>query len=160
MRLIALPRHRANVLLVVSIRRLAQPLRRWLRLACVWGVLSTIAAPAALGAAMGPVLRELGMGTEHMCMCHMPAGKCGCPECARLEAERLRERPVAAVPTWKSGCDDDAPATPFSALPAAVLPSCETVLAAPVGDRVSRLWWSAPPPALDREPATPPPRRA
>jgi hypothetical protein len=130
-----------------------------MRFACVWGVLSTIAVPSALGAAMGPVLRQLGMRNEHMCMCHMPAGKCGCPQCARLEAERLRERRVDAVPTWKKGCEDDGSATLFASLPATIPPR-SALVPLPTSELVFDVRSDRSPPCLDRGPPTPPPRRA
>ena len=63
--------------------------------------------PLLLGPATMPLVRALGGLEEHHCACGMAAGKCGCPECARLEEQRrsndelLHEKSVV-----KSSCDD------------------------------------------------------
>jgi hypothetical protein len=144
---------------VGAVLDLAQSLRRWLRLALAVATLVTIAAPAALGAAMGPILDQLGQSHEHVCKCGMPPGKCGCPECDRAEQERLRER-HQVVPLLKSGCDHGAPAIQFAALPPASLSAAGTMLPAPRGERLARD--PADSPVLDHalDPPTPPPRLA
>jgi hypothetical protein len=135
-------------------------IRRLLRLACAYAVLVTLAAPAALGPALAPLLRELGAQQAHMCKCGMPIGKCGCSQCERLEEERRYAHAPNAVPALRSHCDDDAPAILFSALPAAALAYSAGVLPVPRGDRVSRLTTDVSPPAHNQRPPTPPPRRA
>jgi hypothetical protein len=135
-------------------------LGRWLRLVCAIATLLTIATPAALGAAMGPILDELGTAHEHVCKCGMEPGKCGCPECARAEQERLHDRGHQVAPILKSGCNQDAPAIQFAALPPMALAPAGIVLPAPRGERLARE--RAHDLALDHDldPPTPPPRLA
>jgi hypothetical protein len=139
---------------------LAHSLRRWLRLAFAVATLVTIAAPAALGAAMGPILDQLGSSHEHVCKCGMTPGKCGCRECEQAEQERLHDRGHQVTPVLKSGCDQDAPAIQFASLLPASLPAAGLLLPAPRGERLARD--PAPFPRLDRDvdPPTPPPRLA
>jgi hypothetical protein len=133
-----------------------------MRVAIAWGTLAVIAAPAAFGPAIGAVMRELGAATvEHVCKCGMPAGKCGCPECDRLEQERRSEHAREQLATLKRHCDDDAPAIPFGVLPSGVLAARgSAVLPVPRGERLdiatAPLRVSSP----DHEPPTPPPRSA
>jgi hypothetical protein len=122
-------------------------------------VLAVLAAPAALGSAMGPVLRELGAQQVHMCKCGMPVGRCGCPECERLEEQRQRDRAPDVVPALKSHCDDDAPALVLGALAATGLPAWAGVHPVPRGDRISRPKAARPPRIPSLDPPTPPPRR-
>ena len=135
-------------------------LRRWLRLALAVATLVTIAAPAALGAAMLPLLDELGASHEHVCKCGMAPGKCGCPDCDRAEQERLHARGHQVAPVLKGGCNDDAPALQFAALPPAALPPSSLLLPAPRGQRVAHDPASALGPDHDLDPPTPPPRLA
>jgi hypothetical protein len=127
---------------------------------CAYAVLATLAAPAALGPALGPVLRELGEQQAHLCKCGMAPGKCGCPECARLELERTNAHSPDAIPALRSHCDDDAPTILFGALPAAALASTTGTIAVPRGERLSPLASDVPPLLPDLAPPTPPPRRA
>jgi hypothetical protein len=150
---------------VIATRRPVPPLRalrRWLQLACAVVTLVVLAAPAALGTAVDPVLRMLGDAQGHVCKCGMAPGKCGCPECARAEQERLSEHRADAAPTLKRHCDDEAPAMPLgTTLPAGVLAaSGSPVLDVPRGDRVPVVTRAAFIPSADREPPTPPPRIA
>jgi hypothetical protein len=134
--------------------------RHWLRVLCAAATLLLIAAPVALGAAMGPVLRELGMTAEHKCKCNMPAGTCGCPECAKLEQVRLSERRAGAVPHLRGLCDDDAPAFPSAAAPSPVLPSLLALLPVPRGERTPVNAATPVPIYPSDEPPVPPPRIA
>jgi hypothetical protein len=138
------------------------PYRRLLWLACAWLTLTVLAAPAALGSAVGPVLRELGANAvEHVCKCGMAPGKCGCPECAHLEEQRLRERLPNPISTLKRQCDDDAPLLPFAAVPGPMLAATSTtVLPVPTGERLPVEAISATPAPRNQEPPTPPPRIA
>lgn len=139
----------------------AHMIRGWFRLACVYVTLAVIAAPAALGAAMGPVLSELGAATqEHVCKCGMPRGECGCPECALRDLERQGGEVPEAVPTLKSRCSDDAPPVPFTGSAVAVVPPQVAVLPAAPGDAGLRFLPCAAPASVDPEPSTPPPRSA
>lgn len=141
-------------------RPLLLALRRFLRVACAYGVLMVVALPAALGASMGPVMRELGAeAQEHLCKCGMPAGKCGCPECERLEHARQRARAADPAPAIKGGCDSDAPAVLFAALPTALLPAASTsLLPVPRTARLPVLALDLPRSLPDAQPPTPPPR--
>ncbi len=126
-------------------------------------VLVVLAAPAALGPAAGVVLRELGAATQqHVCKCGMAPGKCGCPECAKLERERLAEHVPGPVPAFKRHCDDEAPAMPLGApLPAGVVGGdVLALLPPPAGDRVRVAAAVRLVPSVDHEPPTPPPRIA
>jgi hypothetical protein len=135
-------------------------MRRVLRALCAYAVLLTLAAPAAFGAAMGPVLRELGEQQAHLCKCGMAPGKCGCPECERLERAREQSRAPDVVPTLRTGCDDDAPSVLFGALPVVAVASQTATLPLPRGERVRVSGASTPPLGLDVDPPTPPPRLA
>jgi hypothetical protein len=109
---------------------------------------------------MGPVLREIGEQQAHLCKCGMVPGKCGCPECERLERARQQAHAPDAVPTFRRDCDDDAPSVLFNALPAAALASRSETLPAPRGERVRPLNADGPPLSLYLDPPTPPPRLA
>jgi hypothetical protein len=132
--------------------------RAWVRLACVYVTLAVIAAPSALGAAMGPVLRELGATQEHVCKCGMPQGKCGCPACALLELERRAGHMPDAVSTLKRHCDDDVSPVPLTTTAPAVIPPELHVFAATPLDTGRRLPPCTAPASPDLEPSSPPPR--
>ncbi|HEX8792506.1 MAG TPA: hypothetical protein VF765_16275 [Polyangiaceae bacterium] len=135
--------------------------RAWIRLACVYLTLAVIAAPAALGAAMGPVLRQLGANTqEHVCKCGMPQGQCGCPECALLELERRAGEVPEAVRTLKRHCDDGTSPVPFAAVAVALVPAGLRVLPAIPLDARTRFLPCNGPVSPDLERSTPPPRLA
>jgi hypothetical protein len=133
-----------------------------LRLLAAVLTLVALAAPAALGSAMDPVLRMLGDAHGHVCKCGMAPGKCGCPECDRAEQERLSEHRTEAAPTLKRHCDDEAPAMPLGgALPSGVLAaSSAAALPVPRGDRVPVAASATLVPSPETEPPTPPPRIA
>jgi hypothetical protein len=135
-------------------------LPRLLRLACAVATLVTIAAPAALGPAMATVLDELGSAHEHVCKCGMAPGKCGCRECAQAEQQRLHARGRHVAPVLKSGCNDDAPALQFAALPPALLPAAGALMPAPRGERLARAPAQSACLDHDLDPPTPPPRLA
>jgi hypothetical protein len=146
---------------VPRIAHLQRLLRQWARHVCIV-TLVALAAPAALGAALAPVLRELSPTAEHVCKCGMPVGKCGCRACDLLEKERLSEHRSEAVPTLKRHCDDDAPAVPLgAALPSGVLAAAsDTDLAVPRGDRIPVAATTTLGFFTDGQPPTPPPRLA
>jgi hypothetical protein len=131
-----------------------------LRLALAVATLVTIAAPAALGAAMGPILDQLGSAHEHVCKCGMAPGKCGCPDCDKAEQERLHDRGHQVMPVLKGGCDEDAPTIQLASMPPAFLSPSSTLLPAPRGERVARDPAHAPFRGPDLDPPTPPPRLA
>jgi hypothetical protein len=137
-------------------------IRRWVRVVLAWTTLAVIAAPAAFGPAIGGVMHALGVSmTEHVCKCGMPAGKCGCPECDRLEQERLHEHQGERLAALKRHCDDDAPPIPFGALPSAVLAARgATTLPVPRGERLPVAAPGAFFQSAVDEPPTPPPRSA
>jgi hypothetical protein len=140
--------------------RLAPAVHRLVRLACAYAVLATLAAPAALGPGMGPVLRALGAAHTHLCKCGMRPGTCGCRECSLLEHERQVAHEHDSVPAFKGHCDDDAPAVLSSSLPAGLLASAAETLRVPRGERVVQLRVELRPPFPSLAPPTPPPRRA
>lgn len=140
--------------------RLQRLLRRWAQLACALAAL-TVLVPMALGAAMGPVMRELGAdAATHVCKCKMGPGKCGCPECMQLERDRASERHRGSAPSLRGHCDQDDAAFPLAAPPATVLAAASAVLRASRGDRVAVSAPCRPPPSLTEEPPVPPPRIA
>ena len=143
------------------VAHLQRLLRRWARLVCAV-TLVVLAAPAALGASMGPVLRELGDTAGHVCKCGMPVGKCGCRACELAEQQRLSEHRTEALPALKRHCDDDAPAVPLgAALPSGVLAAAsDDTLTVPRGDRVPVAATTTTGFFTDHPPPTPPPRLA
>jgi hypothetical protein len=123
-------------------------------------VLATLAAPAAFGPAMGPLLRELGATPTHLCKCGMRPGTCGCRECSLLEHERQVAHERDAVPAFKRHCDDDAPGVLSSALPVGLLAATADALFVPRGERVVPVPVEPRPPSPPHAPPTPPPRLA
>lgn len=121
--------------------------------------LLVVAAPAAFGPALDPVLRLLGQ-VGHACQCGMEPGTCGCPECARLERQRLAERPRGGdKPTFEKACAQN-PAIRTAALPTSVTAAGPAALVAPRGERVALNRAPALRAGTDAEPPTPPPRIA
>jgi hypothetical protein len=124
--------------------------------ACLAGLILLL--PIALGPATMPLVRALGGLEEHHCACGMKAGKCGCPECARIEEVRkLDDEHVRGQPLLKSSCDDG------SALTAPAL--AHATLGAPLA--VARAAIDDGPPSLEPQrltsrerprPPLPPPR--
>jgi hypothetical protein len=142
--------------LVCSLPRFA----RWVRLACAVATLVTVAAPAALGPAMAAVLDRLGSMHEHVCKCGMAAGKCGCPECAQDEQQRLHARGHQVASVLKSVCDQEAPAIQLATMPPTALAAASVALPVPRGERLTLDPISRPPLDRDIDPPTPPPRLA
>jgi len=142
--------------------RALRALAQWARIACAVVTLLVVAMPAAFGATLGPVLRELGGSTEHVCKCGMPVGRCGCPACERLERERLQDHRPDPLPTLKRACDDDAPSMPLgAALPAGVLAaSSSACLPVPRGYRLPVGAVTPLETSTKDQPPTPPPRFA
>jgi hypothetical protein len=133
---------------------------RWTRAVVACAALIALAAPAALGPAMTAVLHELGAASAHVCKCGMAVGKCGCPECDRLELERRLGHRASALPTLKRACDDDEAAIPFGSLPSATLVESVLLPPAPPSSRVDATPVADTPPHWTTSPPTPPPRRA
>jgi hypothetical protein len=156
-----LPGSRAS-LKTYRVSPLARAVRRWVRLAIAWSTLAVVAAPAAFGPSIGVMMRELGASAaEHVCKCGMPVGKCGCPECDRLEQERLQEHAVERLAALKRHCDDDAPAIPFGMLPNGVPAAIDgATLPVPRGERLRIARAVAHVSSPGHEPPTPPPRSA
>jgi hypothetical protein len=135
-------------------------LQRWARLVCALAALAVV-APMALGAAMGPAMRELGAdASAHQCKCKMGPGKCGCPACLQLDRERASERRQGSTPCLRGQCDLDGHAFPFAAPPVAVLAAASTMLPVPRGERAAVHTASRRPTSLTEEPPVPPPRIA
>jgi hypothetical protein len=120
--------------------------------------LLVVAAPAAFGPALDPVLRLLGQA-GHVCQCGMEPGTCGCPECAKLARQRLAEQPRDAAPSLEKACAQNA-AIRMAALPTGVTAAGPAALRAPRGERVPMHRAPAVRAGTDVEPPTPPPRLA
>jgi hypothetical protein len=145
---------------MLACRRTARAIQRRIHTACAIAVLVVLAAPAALGAAMTPVLRELGAQSEHVCKCGMAPGRCGCPECARLERERRHERLPVAVATIKTPCDVDGRALANADVQSAVPAASTTVFPASLYERLRAIATPLPAPCPGEAPPVPPPRMA
>jgi hypothetical protein len=120
---------------------------------------AVLVAPMLLGPATAPLMRMLGGEAKHLCACGMEPGKCGCPECERLEADKREAHRAQPFAVLRSSCDsDDAPVPAAAPLPPAVVPMLARV-AAPSTESVAI-------PARARDarsrdpnaPETPPPR--
>jgi len=131
--------------------------RRLVHLFVVLTSAALLALPLLLGPATTVLVRALGGADEHHCACGMQPGKCGCPECAALEADKQADR-ESPHPFLRSSCDDGAQVPMASALPLAAPPGLAGI-APPrfaVGER--RLA-SHDAPSRDRAPPEPPPPR-
>ena len=121
-------------------------------------VAMAVVGPMMLGPALSPLMQALGGAADHRCACGMAPGTCGCPECARIEHQRSRERAPAPYAVLRSQCQDDEVAPGFSGLPLAIEAATGLRIArAPV----ARDSQTSPPKSLSRErtePVTPPPR--
>jgi|HubBroStandDraft_2_1064218.scaffolds.fasta_scaffold133171_3 hypothetical protein len=136
------------------------PRRRLLETVLALAVALAVLAPMMLGPAFAPLARALGGDGEHRCACGMVQGTCGCPECARIEHQRVREHAPFPYPVLRSQCEGDEVAPGFAALPVALAAPEGLVIARAVEARVLPI---RPPQALSREssePTTPPPRDA
>ncbi len=112
--------------------------------------------PLALGPALAPLTRALGVAPEHACACGMKPGTCGCPECERLLREG--DAPVPTTHATLGSCDDHGSRSLASALPPCFVPPAFAVAASP---HVGLLAPVPPPPRLSTQPSpppTPPPR--
>jgi len=119
-----------------------------------------VAAPLVFGPAFSWALTTLGAVNEHTCACGMRQGECGCPECARLTAQKKSDDAPKPYRTFKRTCDDDAPTAAAASLPIATpplaaltLPPCPVARALPTPEAVVRTRDRAAPPS-------PPPRAA
>lgn len=130
-----------------------------------WIVLAVAAAVAAfapivLGPAMPFVARALGGEAEHRCACGMKAGKCACPECARLEQARRHDAERRSpVPVLKTSCDGD-DAVVLGQVPPAVLAAPVAPLPLRATDDARSVPRAGPPRDVFVAPPTPPPRTA
>src|SRR5215472_4637235 len=98
-------------------------IRRLVRRGLVLVTLLTLMAPAWLGSATVPLLKAIGFGPEHRCACGMVPGKCGCPECARLEHQRQEDRAARPSPVVKSSCDENDPSFASASVPPGIMPA-------------------------------------
>jgi hypothetical protein len=129
-----------------------------MKTAWLLAALFVVAFPIALGPATAEFTRWLGGEPEHVCMCGMKRGTCGCPACERLEAERRADARTSKLATVHRSCEGD-----DGVIAPPALPAC-----APLGERIavlrapSRAVFVAPVTRLQselaREPSTPPPR--
>src|SRR5271170_4470295 len=106
------------------------PRRRLVETLAALLVALAVLAPMMLGPALSPLAQALGAVAEHRCACGMAPGTCGCPECARIEHQRLRERAPAPYAVLRSQCERNEVAPGFTALP--------PVLEAPPGSIIAR----------------------
>jgi hypothetical protein len=119
-------------LLLEGLAATMNPMRALVRhLVLLVGVLA-VAAPLVLGPAFTRALQALSGGPEHTCACGMRQGKCGCPECARITAQKKAENAPTAHRTFKRTCDDDTPTIPIAPLPPAGPPGTEIFPPRPV----------------------------
>jgi len=111
---------------------------------------------------MGPVVVALGGHIEHRCACGMVRGKCGCPECERLEKQRQEDREPQPYAVLKSNCDDDDDfKIPSTAIPRCVVPQQATEVRKPFESGLATQARSADLESLERQrPPIPPPRCA
>jgi hypothetical protein len=132
-------------------------LRRALRLTIVVLGALLLFAPIWLGPATGIAVRALGGADEHRCACGMKAGKCACPECARLEAQS-HDDDGPRLPVLKSTCDDGGQVPLSASLPLAAVP-IGSMLPARERARLPNAWRAEPDPSLaGARPPIPPPR--
>jgi hypothetical protein len=117
-------------------------------------------APLILGPALGPLAVALGGGAEHRCACGMVQGSCGCPECERIEHQRLHERSPAPYAVLRSQCHDDEATPGAPALPPGIEAPAGFALAAPSSSRAPTRDPAAARSREATEPRTPPPRRS
>jgi hypothetical protein len=117
-----------------------------------------VALPIGLGPATSTVVRLLGGGPEHVCMCGMKRGTCGCPECQRLEAERRAGRRVRAYDVIHRTCDGDDGVAVTPALPPFVSAPDGVAVPEPAAAKTAPTPIAALRSQLAREPSTPPPR--
>jgi hypothetical protein len=116
--------------------------------------------PMVLGPALVPLARAWGGVDSHVCACGMARGTCGCPECEKLEHERLREHAPRPYPVLRAYCGGDEVASGYSALPPATPLPKGVLLPRSPRERVAL---ERPAEAFSRdlaEPATRPPRLA
>jgi hypothetical protein len=105
----------------VRTSRIREALRRWCR---VLALVATL--PIACGSSWGVLVRALGAEHDHHCACGMVRGKCGCPECERIEAGRQSgDDIVARIAVLRGTCGEVEALSPPQCL--AVLPSAITV---------------------------------
>ncbi|HZU85640.1 MAG TPA: hypothetical protein VE987_22090 [Polyangiaceae bacterium] len=138
---------------------LACSARRRLRIAVAFAALVVLAAPAVFGPALTPIARAIA-AEIHVCQCGMRPGRCGCPECARLERERLRDARPDPVPTLKGQCDEQAPALGSAELPVTSPPAVREGLPAARSELLAVARAGIPPGRGLEAPPTPPPRAA
>jgi hypothetical protein len=146
---------------VASREHLGARLRRLLHLAVVTAAAAVLAIPMLLGPAATPLVRALGGAGEHHCACGMTQGKCGCPECERLEHDRrMTKESLRGHAVLRSTCDDGTGMPAIGAVPLAAVPAVATLPAVPfeVPERLDAEHAAA---SVERaRPPTPPPRSA
>jgi|HubBroStandDraft_1064217.scaffolds.fasta_scaffold184556_2 hypothetical protein len=119
-----------------------------------------VLAPMVFGPAFMPLTRALGGDETHVCACGMAPGKCGCPECERVEHERLRESAPRPYPVLRGPCSRDTATSGYASLPPSIAPSTGVLLPRAPVEWVTTEALENVPSRLSAEPATPPPRRA
>jgi hypothetical protein len=73
-------------------------------LALLWLVVGL--SSLGLGPLLAPLERAVAE-SQHVCACGMAPGTCGCPECERVERERLSTRARHPYPVLRGDCDHD-----------------------------------------------------
>jgi hypothetical protein len=131
-------------------------------LLALWVVLVAALSPLWLGPALTPVLVAVAEA-HHVCACGMAVGTCGCPECDRVEHDRLsRTDGVSKVPrpypVLKGECDQGQAVLSTVAVPPSVIPASFSL-----ADVITGTMLETPAPAVlaslePQRPPLPPPR--
>jgi hypothetical protein len=141
-------------------RSAREPARRLVDVLLGIALTLAVIAPMIFGPALAPLTRALGGIDDHVCACGMTRGTCGCPECEKLEQNRLREHAPHPYAVLRARCAGDEVAPGLAALPPS-LARAEGVLAPAAPHSLAPAAW--PDKVVSQalaEPVTPPPRRA
>ena len=128
-------------------------LRRLVTSTKVLVAMLAIFAPMSLGPATGALARAVG-AIHHACACGMAPGKCGCPECERLEREATRR---TARPVLEANCERET-AAPQASWPPCTIPRESGVLALDLRGAIDLTSPAQLKPFDSDGPPTPPPR--
>jgi hypothetical protein len=133
--------------------------RRILHLVVVTATAVVLALPLLLGPGANAMLRAIGAEDEHRCACGMRAGKCGCPECERLEHQKEHEREMLrGHAVLKSSCEREEGIAGYGSLPVATAPLASILPRANFEIRAHVVPTDIDPSLERARPPTPPPR--